>query len=93
MNWQTNIPAKYYVPAFIFGALFINALFHTRAPAKAPVPEYNKPMAQATPRGHCDDLYDQWDRVYKLHNNYGDNAATAADVAFAKGIWRDCILH
>lgn len=42
-------------------------------------------------KANCDPLYAEWDRVYKLHGQYGDNVATQADVDLAKGLWSACV--
>jgi hypothetical protein len=39
----------------------------------------------------CYPLYDQWQAVKQQHGNYGDHAATQADVDLAHGVFMDCI--
>ena len=39
----------------------------------------------------CNPLYYQWQAVKQQHGNYGDHAATQADVDLAHGIFMDCI--
>jgi hypothetical protein len=38
----------------------------------------------------CTPLYERWDPVYSLHNDYGDRVATQADFDYAKGVYRAC---
>jgi len=41
----------------------------------------------------CYPLYDQWQAVKRQHGDYGDHAATQADVDLAHGVFMDCIRN
>ena len=86
--WPVAIIVVVLVVVIVQGLLFPRSPEQIKADFQA---QEQQRQASAERSQRCAPVYAQWDRVYKLHNRYGDNVATQADVDFAKGVWTTCL--